>query len=136
MNTSKKLLIVISLYLLSGCAIIDSFLMKYDPNEYQQISDIRTTAYLSKDSCSDPARARAQAEVLANKTLTFKQFVQYLPRNDKVIAASGDLDKIAQGLKDQYAKTDKVSPAFCKIKFQNVETSAESMQKIIGDKPR
>mgnify|MGYP003336117048 CR=1 FL=1 len=132
----KKLAVLIIATMLSGCAAVDAFLMKYDPNEYQQISDIRTTAYLSKESCSDPARAKVQAEVLANKTLTFKQFVQYLPRNDKVIAASGDLDKIAQGLRDQYAKTDKVSPAFCKIKFQNVESSAESMQKIIGDKPR
>lgn len=124
------------LMMLSGCTAIDAFLMKYDPNEYQQISDIRTTAHLSKDSCSNPAQARLQADILANKTLTFKQFVQYLPRNDKVIAASVDLDKIAQGLKDQYAKSDKVSTAFCKIKFLNVETSAESMQKIIGDKPR
>jgi hypothetical protein len=124
------------LILLSGCAAVDAFLMKYDPNEYQQIADIRTTAYLSKGSCDSPAQAKLQAETLANKTLTFKQFVQYLPRNDKVIAASVDLDKIAQGLKDQYTKSDKVSPAFCKIKFQSVETSAESMQKIIGDKPK
>jgi len=123
-------------FLLSGCTAIDAFLMKYDPNEYQQIADIRTTAYLSKESCSNPAQAKTQSELLANKTLTFRQFVQYLPRNDKVISASVELDKIAQGLKDQYVKNDKVSPAFCRIKFQSVETSAESMQKVIGDKPK
>jgi hypothetical protein len=132
----KHLVVATVFFMLSGCTAIDAFLMKYDPNEYQQIADIRTTAHLSKSSCDNPTLSKQQADTLANKTLTFKQFVQYLPRNNKVIAASIDLDKIAQGLKDQYTKTDKVSPAFCKIKFQNVETSAENMQKIIGDKPR
>lgn len=136
MNTSKKLLIVISLYLLSGCAIIDSFLMKYDPNEYQQISDIRTTAYLSKASCDNYESAKQQATIIANKTVAFKHFVENLPHNDKVIVSADELDKIAQGIKDQYAKTNKVSPAFCKIKFQSIEKSAEIMQKTIGDKPR
>ncbi len=122
--------------LLTGCAAIDAYLMKYDPNEYQQIADIRTTAHLSKSSCDNPTQAKQQAEIIANKTLAFKQFVQYLPRNAKVVEASGELDKITQGLKDQYAKSDKVSPTFCKVKFQAIEVSAETMQRTIGDKPR
>lgn len=132
----KKIAALIVVSMLTGCTAIDAFLMKYDPNEYQQIAEIRTTAYLGKSSCDNPALAKQQADIIANKTVTFKQFVEYLPHNDKVISASVDLDKIAQGLKDQYNKTDKVSPAFCKIKFQAIEKSAETMQKTIGDKPR
>lgn len=110
--------------------------MRYDPNEYQQINDIRTTAYFAKSTCDNPQEAKLQADVISVKTITFKNYVQYLPHNDPVISASIDLDKMAQGLKDQYAKGAKVSPAFCKIKFQNIEKSAETMQKTIGDKPR
>lgn len=132
----KKLLIAIAIYLLTGCTVIDAFLMRYDPNEYQQINDIRTTAYFAKTTCDNPQEAKSQADIISGKTITFKNYVEYLPHNDKVIAASIDLDKMAQGLKDQYAKGAKVSPAFCKIKFQNIEKSAETMQKIIGDKPR
>mgnify|MGYP003338154094 CR=1 FL=1 len=102
----------------------------------QQINDIRTSAYFAKSSCDTFQDAKTQSVNISNKTLTFKNYVQHTPHNDKVIAASGELDKIAQGLKDQYAKSDKVSPAFCKIKFTSIETSAETMQKIIGDKPR
>ena len=132
----KHLAVVLVAGALTGCAAIDAFLMKFDPVEFQQIGDIRTSAYLAKSSCDQVSDAKAQSIAIANKTLTFKNYVQYTPHNDKVIAASIELDKIAQGLKDQYAKTDKVSPAFCKIKFTSIETSAESMQKIIGDKPR
>ena len=132
----RTLAVLLVIGALTGCTAIDAFLMKYDVNEYYQISDIRTTASLAKSTCDNAQESKNQSVVISNKTLTFKNYVQYLPHNDKVIAASSDLDKIAQGLKDQYVKSDKVSPAFCKIKFQSIETSAESMQKVIGDKPR
>lgn len=132
----KKLIILLLTVTLSGCALLDAYLMKYEPNEYLQISDIRTTAFVGKNSCDTPVQAKQQAELIAAKTLSFMQFVEHIPRNSKVVAASIELDKIAQGLKDQYFKSDKVSAAFCKIKFQTIEKSAESMQKIIGDKPR
>lgn len=132
----KRLAVLLALSLLGGCALVEAFLMKYDPNEYQQISDIRTNAYLGQLTCDNQEKSKEQANTLAVKTLTFKQFVEHLPHNDKVIAASVDLDKMAQGLKEQYAKSAKVSVAFCKIKFQTIEKSAESMQKVIGDKPK
>ena len=132
----KKILIVCAVALLNGCALLDSYLMKYDPNEYQQISDIRTTASISKTQCDNPLISESNATVISNKTLAFVQFTQYLPHNDKVKAASIELDKMAQGLKDQYAKSSKVSPLFCKLKFSGIESSAETIQRVVGDKPR
>lgn len=132
----KRILITAVLISLTGCStLIDSYLMKYDANEYQQISDIRTTAFYGKSSCDNPDQAKQQSEVLSKKTYTFKNYVEYLPHNNKVISASGDLDKIAQGLSAQYQKGT-VSNAFCKIKFDSIEKSAEVMQKTIGAKPR
>lgn len=131
----KKIAIILLISTLSGCALIDAYLMKYDPNEYLQISEIRTAAYVGKQSCDNQDLSKTQADSIALKTLGFKQYVEHTPHNDKVIAASVDLDKIAQGLKEQYSK-GKVSSAFCSIKFQSLEKSAELMQKIIGDKPR
>lgn len=132
----KKLLILLIAASLSGCALLDAYLMKYEPNEYLQISEIRTLAFTSKNTCDSQSQAKQQAELIANKTLFFMQFVEHIPRNSKVINSSIELDKIAQGLKDQYLKSDKVSTAFCKMKFQSIEKSAELMQKTIGDKPR
>jgi len=132
----KKILVLLSLTVLTGCSsLLDAYLMKYDANEYQQITVIRSAAAFSKESCSEPERAKRHANMLANRTTTFKNYAQYLPHNDKVISASQELAKMAQGLKDQYAKGS-VSPAFCKIKFDNIEKSAEDMQKVIGAKPK
>ena len=135
----KKLLIV-GVIFLSGCAtfdtLVDSFLMKYDSSEYQQIADIRTTAGLAKNGCDNFDVSKQQAEIISKKTVGFKNHTQYLPHNDKVIKSAIDLDKMSQGLKDQYAKSDKVSTAFCKIKFETIEKSAETIQKVVGDKPR
>jgi hypothetical protein len=132
----KKIVLVGVLTLLSGCTLLDAYLMKYDPNEYQMISDIRTTASIAKTQCDNPLMSVSNATVISNKTLAFVQFTQYQPHNDKVKAASIELNKIAQGLSDQYTKNDKVSPMFCKLKFGGIETSAETIQKVVGDKPR
>ena len=132
----KKFVLASAVALLSGCTLLDAYLMKYDPNEYQMISDIRTTANISKSQCDNPLMSVSNATVIANKTLAFEQFTQYVPRNDKVKAASVELNKMAQGLKAQYEKSEKVSPVFCKLKFGGIEQSAETIQRVVGDKPR
>jgi hypothetical protein len=135
----KKLLLALAVASLTGCSTLDtlkeSFLMKYDSNEYAQISAIRTTSELSKESCDKPEESKINATSLAHQTAMFKNHTEFLPYNTKVIAAAGELDKIAAGLVTQYQKGP-VSPAFCKIKFGSVAQSAGTMQKIIGAKPR
>jgi hypothetical protein len=132
----KKIFILLTASMLSGCALIDAYLMQYDPNEYQQIANIRTSASLAKLKCDDFQESKKNASIIADKTFAFVQFAQYVPRNEPVKKASVELDKIAQGLKDQYQKSDKVSATFCKIKFGNIESSAEMIQRTVGDKPR
>jgi hypothetical protein len=136
----KKLILLSSMVILSGCAsfadLKEAYLMKYDSNEYLQIANIRTDAYYAKQTCSDYEESKRQANNIARKTLTFKNYAEHLPNNSKVVSASVNLDGIAQGLKDQYQKNDKVSTVFCKIKFESIETSAETMQKTIGVKPK
>lgn len=132
----KKLVLLASIILLAGCStLMDAYLMKYDPNEYQQITQIRTNASFSKEQCDNVEKSKVNAESLSKESTTFKNYVQYLPHNDKVIVASVELDKIVQGLKDQYNKGN-VSTPFCKIKFDLIEKSAETMQKTIGAKPK
>jgi hypothetical protein len=131
-----KKLLIISVLMLSGCStMLESYLMKYDSNEYAQIAGIRTSASLSKTTCENEILSKEHADQIARQTIMFKNYVQYLPHNSKVISASTDLDGMAQGLFNQYQK-GKVSPVFCKIKFENIEKSAETMQQTIGAKPR
>jgi hypothetical protein len=132
----KKLLIIAAIALLPGCALIDSYLMKYDTNEYRIVTEIRAEAQGYKTECSNPLLSAPNAIAMADKTRLLVMYSQYLPYNEPTKKSSVELDKVAQGLKDQYAKGDKVSPMFCKLKFETIEHSAESMQKVIGAKPR
>ena len=132
----KRLILISLLVMLPGCAVIDAYLMKYDTNEYKLITEIRADAQGYKAECANPLLSSPNAVAIANKTNLFMLYSQYQPHNDPVQKASIELNKMAQGLKDQYAKGDKVSPMFCKIKFDSIEKSAETIQKTVGDKPR
>jgi quinol monooxygenase YgiN len=131
-----KQLIVSTALLLNGCALYDAYTMThYDPNEYRIITEIRADAQQYKAHCNDPVASKINATVLAEKTHMFSLYSEHVPKNKDVIAASVELDAIAQGLANQYAKTT-VSAGFCGIKFGSIETSADYMQKIIGARPR
>jgi hypothetical protein len=132
----KKLLLVCLVTLLPGCALLDAYLMKYDTNEYRIITEIRTDAQGYKSTCANEIVSITNSQAIADKTRLFMLYSEYQPYNSSVIKASIELDKIAQGLKTQYSTGNKVSPIFCKIKFESIEHSAETMQKIIGAKPK
>jgi len=132
-----KKLLLLPLVFLSGCTLLDAYLMThYDPNEYKLITDIRAEAQLAKSQCDDPVLSKANAVKVANDTQLFVLYSEHVPRNEQVISASKDLHTIAQGLADQYAKFDKVSPGFCKIKFTSIESNADKMQTTIAGRPR
>ena len=107
----------------------------YDPNEYKTITEIRAEAQQFKNQCDDAVTSQVNSAKLATDTQYFVLYSEHIPKNNNMISASKDLHDIAQGLADQYSKA-KVSPAFCKIKFSSIETSADRMQTVIAGRPR
>lgn len=131
-----KRLILITLLSLNGCALVDAYRMtKYDPNEYRMITEIRYSAQQAKTQCNNTTLSQTNSVNLSTQTHIFVLYSEHVPSNDKVIAAANELDAIAQGLSNQYTKAT-VSTAFCRVKFENIETSADYMQKVIGARPR
>jgi hypothetical protein len=132
-----KQLIVLLFPLLTSCAAVDAVLMtKYDPNEYLLISEIRVDARHYAQSCSNPIMSHPNAIAMANKTELFEVYSEKLPRNGDGIKAATALNEIAQGLVKQYDSSSTVSPVFCKLKFEGIEHSAETIQHVLGNRPR
>lgn len=132
----KRLLILIAL-LLSGCtSMIEAYSLKYDTNEYLLITYIRNSAGLSKNTCNDQTSSKNNANDIALKTSFFVNFTQYSASNSDVKTAAIELNNISIGLTAQYNNGRQVSPTFCKLKFENIETNAETIQKTIGKKPK
>lgn len=133
----KRLLIVLSILALNGCALYDAYMMTgYDSNEYRIITEIRTDASVYKEQCDAAEASRMNAMAMSHKTMLFENYESQIPRNANGINASKELNKIAQGLKERYKNPGPVSPAFCRLKFTSIENSAETIQHVIGQRPR
>lgn len=123
--------------LLNGCAVYDAVTMtKYDPNEYLLISEIRVDARHYAQGCANPVMSQPNAVAMANKTELFQAYSENLPSNGDGIRAATALNEIAQGLVAQYNTNPKVSPLFCKLKFEGIEHSANTIQHVLGNRPR
>ena len=121
---------------LTSCALWDAYMMApYDANEYMQITEIRALAGQYRKQCDNPILAPANAQAIANKTDLFEKYEELIPRNDNGYKAARALNEIAQGLNTAYAKGIG-SATFCRLKYNNIEHSAELIQRVTAGRPR
>lgn len=133
----KKLLLILSVGLLSGCALTDAYFMaKYDTTEYALINQVKTKALLAQETCNDTVVTRAKINDIFATTTEFRNFTFHIPRNEDATNMAGKLVALVKESKDHYAKTDKVSEFYCKAKLQQIVRSADTIQGPIGAKPR
>ena len=132
----KRIFLIAFALSLTSCALWDAYMMApYDANEYLQITEIRASAGQYKKQCDNPVLAPVNAQAIANRTDLFEKYEELIPRNDNGIKASRALNEIAQGLNTTYGKGT-VSPVFCKLKYNNIEHSAELIQRVTAGRPR
>jgi hypothetical protein len=121
---------------LTSCAVWDAYFMApYDANEYLQITEIRASAGQYRKQCDNPVLAPVNAQAIANRTDLFEKYEELIPRNDNGYRAAQALNEIAQGLNTAYGKGP-VSSVFCKLKYNNIEHSAELIQRVTAGRPR
>ncbi len=120
----------------TGCAVLDAYLMApYDANEYLLITQIRVDAGQYKKQCDNPILAPVNAQAMANRTELYERYQEQIPRNANGFKAAQALNEIAQGLNTAYIKGS-VSPVFCRLKYNNIEHSAELIQRVTAGRPR
>jgi hypothetical protein len=133
----KKLILLSFVMLLSGCTLFDAYFMaKYDTNEYFIVNDIKTKAQVAEENCGNQLLVIAQVNDLYIKTLEFKNFTSHIPRNKDTDNMSTKLLKLTKDTRDYFNKAEKISPIFCKAKLQQVVKSADTIQHVLGSKPR
>jgi hypothetical protein len=132
----KRIFVVAFALSLTSCALWDAYMMApYDANEYLQITEIRASAGQYRKQCDNSVMAPVNAQVVANRTDLFEKYEELIPRNDNGYRAARALNEIAQGLNTAYTKGP-VSPVFCKLKYNNIEHSAELIQRVTAGRPR
>lgn len=132
----KRIFVAIFALSLTSCALWDAYMMApYDANEYMLITEIRTNATIYKEQCANPVLAPQNAQAMANRTLLYERYEEDIPRNENGLKAARALNEISQGLNTAYSKGP-VSPVFCKLKYNNIEHSAEIIQRVTAGRPR
>jgi hypothetical protein len=132
-----KKIILLSVFLLSGCTLVDAYFMaKYDTNEYALINEVTVKSQLSQDDCKDYNVSKINAKSVYESSLSFSKFTMYIPRNEDATKMSQKLLLLTKGTKEYYDTHDKVSEFFCKSKFQQINKSAEEIQSVLARKPR
>lgn len=133
----KNILIAIAIMLLSGCSTVNSFLVaKYDTNEYELINWIRTTAELSVETCDNIDISKQNFVTLYRGSLEFKNFTQYLRKNQDTYNLATNLHELIDQGVEIYANNNEVSQTFCELSLTQIIESTETIQKVLGDKPR
>jgi hypothetical protein len=133
----KKLIPLIFVVLLGGCTVFDAYFMsKYDNNEYFIVNDIKTKAQVAEENCGNHILVITQVNELYIKALEFKNFTTHIPRNKDADNMSTKLLTLTKDTRDYFNKAEKISPIFCKAKLQQVVKSADTIQHVLGSKPR
>jgi hypothetical protein len=133
----KKLIPLTFVVLLSGCTLLDAYFMaKYDTNEYFIVNDIKTKAQVAEENCGNQLLVVTQVNDLYIKTLEFKNFTSHIPRNKDTDNMSTKLLTLTKDTRDYFNKAEKISPIFCKAKLQQIVKSADTIQHVLGSKPR
>jgi hypothetical protein len=132
----KKLLVILAVWSLSGCALIDAYMMaRFDNNEYMLINRVRTQANLGAAKCGKPEVVE-EVDSIWRTTVELKNYTQSIPRNEEATKMSAELAEIVKGLSDRYKGAEPVSMMYCTAKFSSIERNAVTIQNVIGKKPR
>lgn len=133
----KRLLAVLAVVGLNGCAIYDAYMQTgFDNNEYLLITQIRADAQRYKNQCGNHLLATQNANNMATKTDLFEKYSERIPRNVNGLSAAKSLNEIAQGLDKAYEADKQPSPVFCRLKYSSIENAAYVIQTVVGDRPR
>lgn len=137
----KKIIIVISMLMISGCAIVqpivDRFtIAPFDSNEYALLNKIRTTSQLIKPYCANYRFIEFTITEIYEDAILLQNYSEYLPKNQQTIQSINLLYQMIHDIKKRYSQDITVSETYCQLKLNSIEEASISIQKSIAKRPR
>jgi len=135
-----RILAILMVSLLTGCSTVQGvwdayFMAKFDVNEYQYITRIRTHAQLGTPKCGTDAVVE-HVKYIHVVSQEYKNYAEMIPRNENSFQLANTLTNITDDFYKRYQGDKAPSAVYCKAKFAAIERSAENIQRVIGAKPR
>lgn len=136
----KTLLIILSVFALSGCSTVKNvwdayFMAKFDVNEYQYITRIRTHSQIGAPKCGTPA-VTENVKAIYVYAREYKNYAEKIPNNENSYQLATTLTQITEDFYKRYQGETPPSATYCRAKFAAIERSSENIQTVLGTKPR
>ena len=132
----KNYLLAIFLFL-PGCAMVDAYFMAhFDSNEYLLVDEIRSISEISPKFCDNRDKMNSVVNDLFLTATKLKNYAKDIPNNEKTIILTDELYEEVYKLDKRYDSPDKISKSYCKMKLSVIEKSSETIQQVLGSKPR
>ena len=131
-----KFLIAGLFLLLPGCALYDAYFMaKFDVNEYQYITRIRTHSQVGVSKCGTP-EVIENVKAIYMYAQEYKNYAEKIPHNENALELARTLNQITEDLYKRYQDPKQPSAVYCKAKLAAIARSSENVQQVLGAKPR
>jgi len=131
-----KFLIAGLFLLLPGCALYDAYFMaKFDVNEYQYITRIRTHSQVGVGKCGTP-EVIENVKAIYMYAQEYKNYAEKIPHNENSFQLASTLTQITEEFYKRYQGKDLPGATYCRAKFAAIERSSENIQTVLGTKPK
>jgi hypothetical protein len=136
----RLLVAVVMALSLSGCSTVQGvwdayFMAKFDSNEYQYITRVRTHAQLGGAKCGTP-EVMEHVKYVYVASNEYQNYAEMIPKNEDSFKLASTLTNITNDFYKRYQGDKPPSNVYCKAKFSAIERSSENIQRVIGAKPR
>ena len=136
----KKFLLLLSLVTLTGCSTVKNmwdayFMAKFDVNEYQYITRIRTHSQIGAPKYGTPDVVE-NVKAIYVYAREYKNYAEKIPHNENATELANTLNQITEDLYRRYQDPKAPSAVYCRAKLAAIARSSENVQQVLGAKPR
>lgn len=129
----KKLILSLVVFL-AGCASLQGP-ANFDNNEYALINRIYTLADVYKLGCNDPEKTKRNFDKLAELSLELVNYSTDIPNNLDTVNLVVPLNKMVSDA-DVKFNQEVHSVTYCKLKLDNINTSAGIIKEAVAKRRR
>jgi len=129
----KKLILILAIFL-SACGTI-SGPANFDNNEYALVNRIYTLADVYKLGCNDPEKTKRNFDKLAELSMELLNYSSDLPNNLDTVKLVNPLNKMISDADIKFNQ-EAHTVTYCKLKLDNINTSAGIVKEAIAKRRR
>jgi hypothetical protein len=129
----KRILLSIIAATLLGCVSVST----YDPNEYALANKITTISEITQKYCAtDRDKVALGVSAMYVNTEMLKNYTLYRPHNADVTGLVNHFTPMVEEFYDKIEQKKEYSNTYCIVKLQIINTTATSIQEVLGNKPK